>query len=200
MIINKPPGVSVHNEEGSVIDHFKKSGIDISAAHRIDKETSGLLLLSKKNSFTSTLQTALQDAQKTYTAVCRAQMNEEQGQWRNSLSEKAQGRKNPAGIKSLLKKAITHWSCLKKNNYFSLLELRIETGRTHQIRRHAVLNKHAVIGDSRYGEKKYNDKIASSYDFKRMALHASNLKISIEGEDFNFDCAIPATFLNLVAE
>jgi len=198
MIINKPSGISVHNEEGSVIDFFKKNGHNYSPAHRIDKETSGLLLLSKDNSFTESLQSALQSAEKYYVAVCRGSIKEKAGVWSNPLSEKAEGRKNPSGKKASQKKALSHWTCQKSNKYLSLLEVKILTGRTHQIRRHAVLNKHAILGDSRYGEKKYNELILKNYEFKRMALHARRLKIEIDNEKFDFICETPTTFHDLL--
>lgn len=200
MIINKPSGTSVHNEDSSVIDYFKSLGHNYSPVHRIDKETSGLLLLSKDSSYTETLQNALQSARKCYTAVCRGKIKEDSGMWTNPLSEKAEGRKNPSGPRSSRKKAQSEWRCLESNKYLSLIEVEILTGRTHQIRRHAALNKHSIIGDSRYGEKKYNELISKTYDFKRMALHAMNLEITIEGEDFNFVCETPSSFIQLLRE
>ena len=183
LIINKPSGVSVHNpEDENVLEVYKKQGNNYYPVHRIDKETSGILILSKTKESVQELSMALKEATKTYITVCKGVIKEDNGVWNFPITDKAEGRKSPGGIKSNRKAAKSTWTRVSHNKFFSKLEVKIETGRTHQIRKHLTLFKHTVIGDQRYGEKKYNSKIKDLYGFSRMALHSHKLEIQISNE------------------
>ncbi|MNL61460.1 tRNA pseudouridine synthase C [compost metagenome] len=87
---------------------------------------------------------------------------------------------------------------IESNKYFSLVEVRLLTGRQHQIRKHAALAKHAIVGDTRYGDGKYNDKMAEVYGTDRMFLHAFRLTLDVGGRKKTFETQIPREFLSLV--
>lgn len=199
LIINKPHGVSVHNaEDKNVIEIFKEKGLDYTPVHRIDKETSGILILAKDTKYIDQLSITLKSSKKTYLTICRAQLKEESGIWNFPITNKAEGSKKVDGIKKDRVNAISSWVLLAKNPYFSLLEVTIETGRTHQIRKHCALARHAIIGDNRYGDKAFNKKISKLYAVSRMALHAHKLSIIIDGNPLNILCEAPTEFNKLV--
>lgn len=198
LIINKPSGVSVHNEEDeNVIKVYKQKGLLYYPVHRIDKETSGILILSKTKEHIEELSSALKSSTKTYLAICKGQIKQEQGTWEYPITDKAEGRKSPSGIKAKRKESKSIWKKIESNNYFSKLEVTIETGRTHQIRKHLTLFKHTIVGDQRYGEKKYNNRISSIYEFSRMALHSHKLSINIANEQIQIISKIPIEFSKL---
>jgi tRNA pseudouridine65 synthase len=201
LIINKPNGISVHNAEDlSVIKQYENSGLKLYPVHRIDKETSGILILAKDSSHVNELSEALKRATKSYLAICRGIFKNESGTFRNPISDKAEGRKNPAGTKSNQKEAISEWKLLNTSKYFSELLVTIKTGRTHQIRKHCALNKRPIIGDKRYSDKAYNEKIAKIYNIEAMTLHAYKLVITLGNNEVQIECPKPEYFEKLMKE
>lgn len=206
LIINKPPGISVHNEAGDVRSILKKqlhpgTFHDIYPVHRLDKETSGILVVATEQEAAANLSEQFQNhkAEKMYYAVLRGGMDisEEWQEWAFPISDKAEGRKNPQGLLKDRIEAKTLYRVLDSNKYFSLVELRLLTGRQHQIRKHAALAKHAIVGDSRYGDPKYNDKMAQIYKTDRMYLHAFRLSLPIGGRTQTFETPMPPDFREL---
>lgn len=206
LIINKPPGISVHNEAGDVRSILKKqlhpgTFHDIYPVHRLDKETSGILVVATEQEAAANLSEQFQNhkAEKMYYAVLRGGMDvsEEWQEWAIPISDKAEGRKNPQGLLKDRVEAKTLYRVLDSNKYFSLVELRLLTGRQHQIRKHAALAKHAIVGDARYGDPKYNDKIAQIYKTDRMYLHAFRLSLPIGGRPQTFETPMPQDFRDL---
>jgi tRNA pseudouridine65 synthase len=125
--------------------------------------------------------------------------NDELQEWNFPVSDKAEGRKNPQGLAKDRVEAKTLFKVIKSNSYFSLVEFQLLTGRQHQIRKHAALARHAILGDPRYGEPKYNEKMAKIYETSRMFLHAQSLSIVIHGERRNFYSESPPEFLNVLS-
>lgn len=206
LVINKPPGISVHNEADDVRSILKKqlqpgSFHDIYLAHRLDKETSGLLLVATEQQTAAALAEQFQahNTEKMYYAVLRGAMDvsDQWQEWSFPISDKAEGRKNPQGLSKDRVDAKTHYRVLESNKFFSLVEVRLLTGRQHQIRKHAAVAKHAIIGDSRYGDPKYNVKMAQIYGTDRMFLHAFRLGISIDGKTQTFETPLPEEFKKL---
>lgn len=200
LIINKPSGISVHNDSKSVIEFFKSKNVEVIPVHRIDKDTSGLLLLSKGPDQVAPLQKSLSHAKKYYLAICRGKIKDTAGVWKDQLSDKAEGYKNPRGKKTDWKDCFTNWKVLHTNKYFSLMLFQIETGRTHQIRRHCAIHKLEIIGDKRYGDTKYQKLIKSKYNFNFMALHSYRLDIEINGALKRFEAEIPSYFDEVIGE
>lgn len=200
LIVDKPSGISVHNDKDSVIDFFNSKGTKLTPVHRIDKDTSGLLLLSKKKESTSTLQEDLSKSRKYYLAICRGQFTKDSGVWTERVSDKAEGYKNPRGKSSERKDCTTHWKKLYQNKFFTLVLFRIETGRTHQIRKHCAIHKNEIIGDKRYGDSKYQKMISKKYNFNKMTLHSFQLDIQINKKDMSIKTEIPNYFDSLLGE
>lgn len=194
--INKPIGVSTHNNEDVSVLKLIKSVTDKKPyfVHRLDKETSGVLIIAFDPETCSHLQNALKSSTKTYQAVVKGSFKEKTGSWKQKLTGTAEGRKNPQGKSAERKEAHSEYEVLKETKYLTLLQVIIHTGRQHQIRKHCVLNKHSVIGDSRYGEKKYNSMISKKYGFKSMALHSKSLILKFNGEEILIESSLPTTW------
>ncbi|XGC81879.1 RluA family pseudouridine synthase [Bdellovibrio bacteriovorus] len=207
LVIDKPAGISVHNEVGDVKSLLKKqlqagSYQDIFLVHRLDKETSGLMLIALDQKTAASLADLFQthQAEKFYYAVLRGPMpvTGQWQEWNQPISDKAEGRKNPQGLSKDRIEAKTLFKVVKANRYFSLIEVRLMTGRQHQIRKHTAMAKHAIVGDSRYGDPKYNSKMAGMYGTDRMYLHAFKLRLPLEGKTHEFSTGIPEEFEELV--
>ena len=189
LLIDKPPGLSVHNNEDaqnllSILNDKLKC--KLYAVHRLDKATSGLMLLAHTPQMTAVLQRALQTATKTYEAIVRGVPSPHQGVWTQSISNKSEGRRNPRGKTKLL--AQTTYQLLSHNQHLAKIQCTIQTGRQHQIRKHCVLNRHEILGDSRYGDPKYQTKMKRRFGDFTMCLQAKSLRFSISTKDFSF-CA-----------
>nr|BFD59048.1 hypothetical protein CKG001_11550 [Bdellovibrio sp. CKG001] len=204
--IDKPAGVSVHNEANDVLHLLHRQlGVPLDKlhlVHRLDKETSGVLLVAKDATTAGKMAEQFQNhlTEKTYYAVLRGSLpfSSDWLEWNQPLSDKAEGRKNPQGMSKDRVPAQTRYRITQANMYFSLAEVRLLTGRQHQIRKHSALAKHAILGDSRYGDPKYNERMAGIYQTSRMFLHAAKLVITFEGATLTFEAPLPEEFLRLV--
>lgn len=196
--MNKPAGLSVHNTEdptnllqavGAQLGH--KS---LYPVHRLDKETSGIQILAFNEKSASHLAQQFQQKSvlKFYQGIVAGKLPAS-GTWADPLSDKGEGAKNPAGLAADRKPCETSFKLIRQSNYFSWLEFQIHTGRQHQIRKHCALHGRALIGDLRYGNPKYNQKISDLYHFRRMALHSSRLVLN--GAEIS--CDAPLEFLSL---
>lgn len=182
LAVDKPPGLSVHNDEDPT-NLIKLLSIQLSVqkifpVHRLDKETSGVQILALSESAASWLAQQFQnhEVQKFYSGIVAGQVPEK-GTWNLPLSDKAEGAKNPAGNVQDRKPCETKYRVLRQSKYFSWLEFEILTGRQHQIRKHCALAGRALVGDLRYGNPKYFTKIREIYNFDRMALHCSEIRL-----------------------
>jgi tRNA pseudouridine65 synthase len=196
--VNKPPGLSVHNvEDNENLLQVLSSQLQRSPlfpVHRLDKETSGIQILAFNEKAASLLAQQFQQrsVSKFYQGITAGKLPE-RGIWTDPLSDKAEGLKNPAGMAADRKPCETSFRLLRQSDYFSWAEFEIHTGRQHQIRKHCALQGRALIGDPRYGNPKYNQKIEKLYGFHRMALHSS--RIILNGAEIS--CDAPSEFLSL---
>lgn len=204
LVIDKPPGLSVHNDKINVLTVLQQvkrnPNLSFHAVHRLDAETSGVLLVAKDAEVAARLAEDMQkdSCHKTYQALLRGEMKTDEAEWTKPLSDKAEGRKNPQGLLKDRKACETIVKVVQKTKYFTLAECEILTGRQHQIRKHAALAKHAIVGDKRYNDPAYNERIAGIYETERMFLHASELRMRIGGREVVFTAPLPAEFKALL--
>lgn len=197
LVLNKPSGLAVHKGsgvEGGVIEALRVLYPDqfLELAHRLDRETSGCLLLAKNPIILRTIQQALQSSQshKRYLTLVR-------GRWqlgtktvslalrKNTLrSGERLVRVDPKG-----KPAQSRFKAVSNGPGASLLEVSIATGRTHQIRVHAASLGHPIAGDNKYGEPGFNQYLRT-LGLRRLFLHAQHLSLNLEGRDLSVDAPL----------
>jgi 23S rRNA pseudouridine955/2504/2580 synthase len=206
LIIDKPPGLAVHSGTGisfGVIDIMRRLRPDteIELVHRLDRDTSGCLLLAKHRQSLLKMQACMQDnsLKKTYLAVVK-------GRWPQDKRELIHALKKttlPNGERRVYvdaagQKALTRIIQVDAGDEFSRLTIQILTGRTHQIRVHCQFEGHEIAGDSKYGDEKFN-KLMKKRGAGRLMLHASRLELP--DTDFSPEIVInadpPAAFENL---
>ena len=191
IVIDKSPGVPVQGGTKS-----KKNLIDILASseffkdtkpfpvHRLDKETSGIMIISKNHNSARLLTTLfrLRKIHKTYLAVCHGQISKKKGELKNELITFENDKKK-------IEKAITYYKVLSETNTTSFLELKPVTGRKHQLRKQLALIDNPIVGDKKYILS--NKKIKSDKD---LMLHAYSLKFYINNKKFFYKASPPAAF------
>ena len=210
MVINKPRGMVVHPAPGhtsgtlvnAVLSHAGESLSSINGVlrpgivHRIDKDTSGLILVCKNDFSHKALAKQLEEHSITrrYHAICSGRLKEEQGTVSAPIGRDEKNRKQQAINYKHGKEAITHYRLLENLQNASLLECRLETGRTHQIRVHMKSIGHPLLGDPLYGPKKNLSAI------KGQALHAMVLGFvhPRSGEYMEFSADYPEDFQKLL--
>lgn len=203
LAVNKPAGVSVHNDPQDIL-HLLKTQLkaakyqNLHLAHRLDKETSGVLLLAITPVRAKELAGIFErrDCEKIYHAVLRGPLpvSDNWQTWVWPITDKSEGRQNPQGLSKDRVPAQTQYRVLKASKYLSWIEVQLMTGRQHQIRKHAAIAKHAIVGDGRYNESKYNQRMAGIYGTDRMFLHASCLRFTLDNKKVELIAPLPLEF------
>ena len=231
LVINKPAGLVVHpghgNYEHTLLNalayyfqqtqaHLDINNPEIGLVHRIDKDTSGLLLIAKTPEAKTNLGKQFFDhtTERTYNALVWGTFTEESGTIAGALARDTRDRtiyriydldENPNA-----KEAITHWRVLERFPYVTLVECRLETGRTHQIRVHMKSIGHPLFADEKYGgmeilkglrTQKYSQYIHNCFALcPRQVLHAKTLGFTHPrtGERMFFDSPWPADIEALI--
>jgi 23S rRNA pseudouridine1911/1915/1917 synthase len=193
LVVDKPAGLVVHpaagNFDGTLVNALlhhcagKLSGIGGVArpgiVHRIDKDTSGLLVVAKTDVAHEGLakQFAAHSIDRRYLAIVSGVPKASSGIVDAPLARSATNRKKIAIVEGQRgKRAVTHWSRLELLNNAALVECRLETGRTHQVRVHMASIGHALLGDPVYGRAgKTHGRLLKELEFRRQALHAAEL-------------------------
>jgi len=198
IVIDKPSGVAVHGGSGvshGVIESLRAERPQakfLELAHRLDRDTSGLLVICKKRSALVELHRMLREGEveKVYLAVAKGIPARREFDVREALHKyvTAQGERRVA-VREGGKAAATKVRALKQGEEFSLLELRLLTGRTHQIRVHLAHAGHPVLGDDKYGDFPLNHQLK----VKRLMLHAASLsfKHPLSGAALAFKAPVP---------
>ncbi|MEG2039133.1 MAG: RluA family pseudouridine synthase [Oscillospiraceae bacterium] len=212
LVINKPKGMVVHpapgNYTGTLVNglmaHCKDSLSGINGAirpgivHRIDKNTSGLLIVAKNDIAHSSLSVQLADHSfdRFYEAVVYGNLKEDTGTVDAPIGRHPVDRKRMAVTQKNSKCAVTHYTVLERFDGFTHVKLQLETGRTHQIRVHMAYIGHPVAGDDVYGPKKV---ITSLYG---QCLHARALGFThpITGERLYFESELPKYFTDFLTK
>ena len=197
VVINKPAGVAVQSGTKSrknILDILgaKKefAGSSPYSVHRIDKETTGLLIVAKNRKyaqlFTSLFR--IRKIHKTYLGIVLGEFQKNKGTLKDVLFY----HENEKKIKTI---AITHYVVLDSNNNYSLLKLNPETGRKHQLRKQLLIHGNPILGDSKY-------RISDNYPSKKntLMLHSYKINFSIAGTKYNFFAEPPAAFKNILKE
>lgn len=206
LVVNKPKGMVVHlaagNPDGTLVNALlfhcgdSLSGINgvirPGIVHRIDKDTSGLLIVAKNDRAHQSLaeQIAVHSFTRIYNAVVYGIVKEEEGTVSAAIGRHPTDRKRMAVLSSGGREAVTHYRVLERFPGFTLVECRLETGRTHQIRVHMAHIGHPVAGDPVYGPKK------CITELQGQCLHARVIGFihPATGEYLEFDSGLPPYF------
>jgi len=166
----------------------------IFVVHRLDRETSGVMMFAKSEDMKKLFQNNWKEVvlERSYAVVVEGPVTKNQGILTSWLTENKALRMYSSRSPNDGQKAVTHYRVLGKNNSYSLLEAKLETGRKNQIRVHMQDLGHSVIGDIKYGGTKS--------PINRLGLHAQILAIKhpITNENMNFESPIPKQFLSLL--
>ena len=191
VVINKPSGISVQSgtkSKKNILDILNNTnefkGTKAYPVHRIDKETTGLLIVAKNRQyaqlFTSLFR--IRKIHKTYLCIAKGELQKNKGTFKDDLFYYE-------GTKKIKTNAITHYSVLDSNNNYSLLKLNPETGRKHQLRKQLLMHGHPILGDTKYRITNNRNK---SKEF--LMLHAYKINFSIDGVKYNFSAKLPENF------
>lgn len=212
LVIDKPPGFVVHpgsgNWSGTLLNALLAHAPAVAAlpragiVHRLDKDTSGLLVVAKRLDTQTALVRALQvrAVQRTYLAIAAGRVASA-GRVEAPIGRHPTVRTRMA-VTARGKAAVTHYRPLRGGADWTLLECRLETGRTHQIRVHLQSIGHPLLGDETYGPRVLPADLARRVDgFRRQALHAWRLALRhpVTGAEMAWEAPPPADFAALLA-
>ncbi|KRG74323.1 23S rRNA pseudouridylate synthase [Stenotrophomonas ginsengisoli] len=191
LALNKPSGVASHG--GSGISHGAietlralRPGKMLELVHRLDRDTSGLLIVAKKRSALTELQALLREDHgagiiKHYQTLLVGRMPD------GVMTVDAplhvglrQGGERHVQVNAIGKPSVSHFTVLERRGGHSLCQVRIETGRTHQIRVHAQHIGHPVAADDKYGDEAINKRLREQIGLKRLFLHAASLEFRLD--------------------
>jgi 23S rRNA pseudouridine1911/1915/1917 synthase len=217
LVINKPAGLVVHpgagNYQGTLMNgllHHVPSLVEIPRAgivHRLDKDTSGLMLVAKTLQSHTALVRALAEREisRHYVAICGGVLTGG-GRIEEPIGRHPVDRLRMS-VRENGKPAVTHYRVLERYAAHTYIQVELETGRTHQIRVHFAFRRHPLIGDQVYGgrlamPRNSDEELQETLrKFKRQALHATRLQLAhpISGEPLEFNVEPPADFVRLRA-
>ncbi|KAB7762965.1 RluA family pseudouridine synthase [Xanthomonas maliensis] len=194
LALNKPSGVASHGGSGisfGAIETLRalRPGQTLELVHRLDRDTSGLLIVAKKRSALTELQALMREddrvegrgIRKRYLTLLAGRMPD------GVMSVDAplhiglrQGGERHVQVNPIGKPSLSHFRLLERRGGHSYCEVRIETGRTHQIRVHAQHLGHPVAGDDKYGQPDVNKRLREQVGLKRLFLHAASLEFALD--------------------
>jgi 23S rRNA pseudouridine955/2504/2580 synthase len=190
LALNKPSGVASHGGSGisfGAIETMRalRPEQSLELVHRLDRDTSGLLVMAKKRSALTELQALMREEggiAKRYLALLTGRMPD------GVMTVDAplhiglrQGGERHVQVNAAGKPSLSHFRVLERKGGQSYCEVRIETGRTHQIRVHSQHIGHPIAGDDKYGDVDANKRLREQVGLKRMFLHASTLEFALDG-------------------
>lgn len=212
LVVDKPAGMVVHpapgNHSGTLVNalmyHCGDALSSINGVirpgivHRIDKDTSGLLMVAKTDRAHNALSAQLAEHSITrrYKAIVYSNIKEDEGTVDKPIGRDPGNRLRNAVVYTNFKNAVTHYRVLERFGGFTLVEAVLETGRTHQIRVHMAYIRHPLLGDTLYGPAK------NRYGAKRQMLHAGVLGFvhPVTGEYMEFNSPLPQDFEDVLAK
>ncbi|HTA64671.1 MAG TPA: RluA family pseudouridine synthase [Xanthomonadaceae bacterium] len=194
LALNKPSGLASHGGSGisfGAIESLRqlRPHQNLELVHRLDRDTSGLLVVAKKRSALTELQSLMREdddrsagIRKRYLALLVGRLAGENFTVDAPLDiGLRQGGERHVRVAQGGKESISHFHLIERRGGHSYVDVRIETGRTHQIRVHAAHLGHPVAGDDKYGEKEVNRRLKEQTGLKRLFLHAASLEFALEG-------------------
>ena len=205
IVVNKPKGMVVHpangNPDGTLVNAIMAmckgslSGIGgeirPGIVHRLDKDTSGLLIVAKNDLAHINMSNQIKDRQvkKMYIALVKGNINEDEATINMPIGRSTKDRKKMA-VRKDGKEAVTHFKVLKRYKDYTLLKVKIDTGRTHQIRVHMAEIGHHLVGDMVYSKGK------NEFGVEGQMLHAQSLdfKHPITGKEMHLEAKLPEYF------
>jgi len=201
LALNKPSGIATHGGSGisfGAIELLRqlRPGEPLELVHRLDRDTSGLLVVAKKRSALLELQRLIREGklEKRYLALLVGDIGEKPFSVNAPLRKfELQGGERMVRVDPVEGKAsLSHFRRLSLHGGHSYTEVRIDTGRTHQIRVHAQHRGHPVAGDEKYGEREVN-KLLKEAGLKRMFLHAASLRFALKDgtEPYSLTAPLP---------
>lgn len=213
LVLNKPPGWVVHpgpgHEDGTLVHallhhcpNLKGIGGEVrpGIVHRLDRDTSGLLVVAKSELAHRRLVEMFKERaiRKEYVAIVFGRPEPERGVIRTLIGRSNSNRQKMSAKAEHGRMAVTHYEVVESNGRLSLVRLRIETGRTHQIRVHMTHIGYPIVGDAMYGTRKQESLALGA---NRQMLHAETLALEhpITGQDLEFFAPMPADMRKVVA-
>ena len=195
IVINKQSGISSQGgtkSKNNLIDIFSNSSLFKDrkpySVHRLDKETSGVMIIAKNYSSAKLLTSLfrLRKIHKTYLAICHGIFKERKGEIRGNLVKYERE-------KRIIELAITNYNVISSNNFFSLVELKPITGRKHQLRKQLFNIGHSIYGDNKY--KSFTKTLGVN---KELMLHAYEIKFMIKDRKYTYKALLPEYFKKLL--
>ncbi|MFN3842577.1 MAG: RluA family pseudouridine synthase [Rehaibacterium terrae] len=190
LAVNKPSGIATHGGSGigfGVIEGLRqlRPGEPLELVHRLDRDTSGLLVVARKRSALTELQALMREEggiAKRYLALLVGRMPDGTMTVDQPLQKSVlQGGERMVRVDAGGKPSVSHFRVLERRGGHSFCEVRIDTGRTHQIRVHAAHVGHPVAGDEKYGDREANRRLREQAGLKRLFLHAASLEFALDG-------------------
>ena len=192
IVLNKPAGVSVHEGKGVLKRHsllgmleasYRSQGIAPKLVHRLDKETSGVLIAAKKEGTAKQLERLFADGgvEKEYLCLLVGRLQENEG----IINLQLPGREGKPV------RALTRFRVAKRFSETTLVRVNIATGRMHQIRLHFARYGHPVVMDDKHGDFSFNKKFRKVYGLRRQFLHASTVALEYRGKQRRWTAPLP---------
>jgi 23S rRNA pseudouridine955/2504/2580 synthase len=196
LVINKPPGLAVHGGSGvtlgliETLRQMRPEARHLELVHRLDRDTSGCIMVAKKRSYLRHLQAALREKSAGQGGILKVYQALVLGDWSKSCHQinaplmkfEVAGGERVVKVHPEGKPSLTQFSVLQRFEGFTLIEARPITGRTHQIRVHAQYAGHSLAGDGKDGDDELNESLRDK-GLKRLFLHASSLSFYLPESD-----------------
>jgi 23S rRNA pseudouridine955/2504/2580 synthase len=192
LAVNKPSGLATHGGSGishGLIESLRalRPGEPLELVHRLDRDTSGVIIVAKKRSALLELQALMRAGEddegpgKRYLALLVGRVPNGTLTVDAPLQKSVlQGGERSVRVDPTGKPSVSHFKVLERRGGHSYCEVRIETGRTHQIRVHAAHLGHPVAGDDKYGDEEANKRLAQQVGLKRLFLHAASIEFALD--------------------
>ena len=199
LVIDKPAGVASHGGSGvsfGVIELLRAARPQetLELAHRLDRDTSGVLVLARRRSALTTLQALIRDNETTkqYLALLQGRPDRATFDVNAPLRKSVlQGGERMVRVDAAGKPALTRFRSIENYRDATLFEVTLFTGRTHQIRVHSAHAGHPIAGDEKYGDREFNQQLRT-FGLRRLFLHAARFEFAIGDRTYSFSAPLAA--------